>query len=438
MAGRTDGRQSAGETRRPVILFFPHYYYLQYEGFLLVMRELQKLECDARMVLMHSKSFDESAAFTTERLKNEGCPLRVFRPLRLRWRPQWLVTRILQGAGVAVDSLRMRGFLRRERPDIVVVGSDLGGAYIRLVLDVSRRQGIPSLILSAVDYGLAASDQERGAGAAFPRAIQAISRLLGLSRILFFEGDVLGSYATNSKVLVPSRAARNGLVKEGIAEERITVVGNPARDRTAELRKQPKGEVKARVLHALGWEGGSLLVVYCTEVIHYVYGLPYLERVNALLLKKLEGLPVEVRVVVKLHPRESEESQAEFRTTFRGERFRVVRDQDLLPLLRAADLVVGHFSSVLLDGMRLDTPILSLNLRGDQRRELLGPDMKLLTIRREADLHKIRDVLYCADFREACQRSAADWLRENGAVSGEGIAPRIASLIKAAALTTHV
>lgn len=418
------------DQRAKKVLFFPYYFYLQYEPFRQVIASLKHLGVEAYMVSMHCNHFDESKQFRLERFKNDGCPVKELPVYNIGPKGVSLFTKLMQFLGFLINRRKIENFLRAEQPALVVVGSDLGGIYIRFLLDMCHLLHIPMLIMVTVDFGAARSDANPEIEAKVPVLVRFLLRLLSMERLTLFNGWVIGSYSQEAKVLVPSKAMQDQLVRDGICRERILVIGSPLHDWLYELRNEPTDKIKCEICSSLGWSVNYRLIVYCTEVIHSIYGEDYLESVNKLLARAFQNLPAECRVVIKLHPRESVKSIAYFSRAFIGDRYRIVNDINIYRLLRVADLAIGHFSSTLLEAILLGTPVLSINVLGDQRRTLFSSSQDLVQIRSETEFTKIHDILYNTRFRDVAKALLERWIKDNVGVINGHSSERIARVIK--------
>lgn len=353
---------------------------------------------------------DESAQYGPERFARDHCPVQRLELLRASiGTGPWM--RPLQLTAFVVDRRRLRRFLTAERPDVVVVGSDLGNAHIRLLLDLCNELRIRTMILATVASGpLPHSGPEKG-GAGGRGPVARMLRALNLERVLTFNHWTTGRYDTSALIAVATPALREQLVQQGIAADRIVVTGSPRHDQLYHIRQAPVVQSKPEIFSRLRLPSESRLITYCTERIQDVYGRGYLTRLNTALALAFDALPEECRVMVKLHPRETAADEEGFASTFSGERYRLVRDLELFPLLRASDLVVGHFSAVLTDSMLLGTPTLSIQIANDPERALFDSRESVLTIGSEPDLAlRIHGMLYDSDRQQAAAAATAAWV----------------------------
>jgi len=412
------------------VLFFPHYFYLSYAPFRRIIASLKRQEIEGYIVHMHCKSFDESKQFPLERLKNDGCPFKQLPFVNIGRKGTSLFVKSTRFLEFLINHRGIKHFLQAEQPALVVVESDLGGMYIRFILDTCRRMHVPILIIVPIDLGSARCDANPNSNmeARVPILARLFLRLLSIERLMLFDDSLIGSYSKEAKILVASKAMKNQLVKSGICRERVLVTGIPRHDYLHELSREPVGAIKSEICSYFGWDTNCKIVVYFTQLIQRVYGTDYMGRVNKLLAHAFEDLPAECRIVIKLHPRED----ANYSEVFSGDRYRVIRDIDANRLLRAADLAISHFSSILSDAALLGTPLLSINILNDQHRATFGSgqELELVQINSEAEFTKIQDMLYDAKFRNAARVLLESWTKDNiGVIDGHS-SERIADVIK--------
>lgn len=410
------------------VLFFPHYFYLSYAPFRRIIASLNCREVEGYIVYMHCKSFDESNQFPLERLKNDRCPFKQLPFVSIGRKGTSLLVKFTRFFEFIINYRGIKHYLQAQQPALVVVESDLGGIYIRFILDTCRHMHVPVLIILPIDFGSARCDANSNSNreARVPTLARLFLRLFGIERLVLFKGSLIGSYFNEAKILVASKAMKNQLVRSGICQERLFVTGIPRYDDLYQLLRAPVGAVKSDICRDLGWNISCKIVVYFTQLIHRLYGTDYMDRVNKLLAHAFEDLPAECRIVIKLHPRED----ADYSKIFIGNRYQIIRDIDVDRLLRAADLVVSHLSSTLSDAALLGTPLLSINILNDQPRMMFDSSQELVQINSEAAFTKIYGMLYNTILRDRARVSIERWIKENvTAVDGHS-SERIADFIK--------
>jgi hypothetical protein len=398
---------SADGVPSPEVLFVPFYYYLSYDAFRRVILALIASGTPARILRMHFNAHDERGTFDDERFRRDGIP---FARLDLDLRGIGM-----PGIGAKANKVRafwrnrarIREYLRTNRPGLVVVESDLGGLYVRALLEECVSEAIPPAVLMTVDVGQAVSS--RFDTSTLQRFVNRASRLVPALRPLLHRSEVAGAYALGAPVLVPSEAMRRRLASGGIEASRIRVMGSPHHDAIFELRARDRSAVVARLFRAGGIPAGSQLVVLCTEVIEEVFGQQYIREVYPRLARAFARLPGRCRVALRFHPRESPDNLAFYRSCYTGDRYVDLTDQPLDDVLYAADLCVGHFSSVLLKALSLRAPVLTINLRQSATAAMFEADELLPQMRDEGQLSKIPRTFTDPSFGAALRAFVERW-----------------------------
>lgn len=411
------------------VLFAPYYFYLHYESFRRVAASLNRAGIDAAILHMPCNAFDENHRFGAERMRADGCAVRHLHLCDLGWKGSSSIARMSRFPNLLINRKKIRKFLDVERPRLVVVGSDLGGLYIRLLLSCCREAGVQTMILASSASGPPAIDSEAGQPIPVGRSVKAILQFLDLDHVALFDHWKIGSFNNQAPIAVPGATLKEELLRHGVSQGRVFVTGDPGHDAIYELKQEPAAQIRGRICDQLGWPASARLIVYCTEVIHEMLGREYLVRLNALLADAFAALPDDCRVVVKLHPRETPETEALFTQAFCGDRYLVRRELDLLRLMRAAHLCIGHYSRTLIDSVMLGTPVACINLARDEKRMLFDAGFGEIRIDSKQDFHKIRMLLEDAETRDVVERKLRDWRFRYASVLDGQSANRNAALI---------
>jgi hypothetical protein len=393
----------------PDVLLVPYYFYLSYEGFRRIRAALAGRGLDARLLCMHFNAHNERETYGGARLQRDQVPALDLELDLTGMGVPGIAAKFAKLFHFARNRGRIRTFLRTRRPRLVVVESDLGGIYIRSLLDECRAQGIPCAIAMTLDVGQAVAP---GYYARWP--VRLLNALVGWSpwlRAILVRTEVVGSYARRAPILTPSAAMQERLVSGGIRPDRIQVTGSPQQDQVFELRSRDRQAARAGWLRDRGLPPDTRIVVLCFEVIEEVLGQDYVRQFHPRLAAVLDRLPEDCRVVLRFHPRERPDNLAFYRECFRGPRYLEAPDCPLDDLLHLSHLCLGHFTSVLVKAVALGTPILSVNLARSTRTALFALDQTIPQILDEADLDKVRRALtdpgYGAELRSFLDRWAS-------------------------------
>jgi glycosyltransferase involved in cell wall biosynthesis len=223
-----------------------------------------------------------------------------------------------------------------ENPAAVVV-IDEYGLYGRAAIFAARLNGIPTL---AIQHGIIG-----------PRHIGYYHKKEEMSR----------NTAKENHCIIPDKTAVNGAYYKNILirmgsypPSSVAVTGQPKYDVLAFADKIYK---KERVCSLLKLDPNKKLIVFASQ--------PDSPQANELLfrsifqaVKKIPG----AQLVIKLHPNEYDSSLHERVAREAGVNAVIVKDIDLFELLHACDLMLTLSSTVAIEAMILDKPVITVNL----------------------------------------------------------------------------
>jgi hypothetical protein len=412
------------------VLLAPYYFYLHYESFRRVSAVLNRSEIDSAILRIPFSAIEDNSRFGPEKMQTDNCAMRHLPLVDLGWKGSSTAARISRFPNLLINRRRIKHFLEAERPKLIVVGSDLGGIFIRLLLSCCREAGVRTMILATSASGPPASESGESQYLSVPLLARATLRVLNMDHVALFNSWRIGSFDTNAPIAVPGRTLKEKLVELGVSDDRIFITGDPAHDAIYELMQEPAEQIRNDICNDVGWPTTGKLIVYCTEVIHEMLGREYLVRLNKLLAETFSTLPRDWRVLVKLHPRETPETETLFREAFQGGRYSIRRDMDVLRLIRAANLCIGHYSRTLIDAALIGTPVVCINLTGDEKRMLFDSSFGEVRIETERDVRdKIRTLLQDEETRNVVDRKLGDWRRGYATGIDGRSSDRTASLI---------
>jgi hypothetical protein len=196
------------------------------------------------------------------------------------------------------------------------------------------------------------------AGDEHEKALAAAAREAGVPSVAVLDywsayGDRFG--VVPDRVAVIDERMAEGLAAAGVPADRIVVCGAPQHDALAELA--PLDPARRAALRAQAGAGpGDRLVLFASQPLRAQYGdaLGYDEAtVLEALGAALASVPRPVRLVVRPHPREPDPARLPAGAV-------LVRDGERLDWVRAADLVCGMTTALLLEAALLRCVTLSL------------------------------------------------------------------------------
>jgi hypothetical protein len=358
------------------VFFIAQYKYLHYQPYLRLIKELRCKGIRGYFVNLKNMNFvtkyDEEK-YNKSLFRKDGVPFkevelfanefsnsttlsRFLLPYLLKKR-KLAAIRFLQ---ISLSRLKLYGFFFVQRPKLVVIGSDLGGVYIRIIQDCCRKLKIKVLILNTHPNRPNMKDAEYSIP---PRRLKLI-RKFNLEKTLYFPKRTIGSYLLDSAVAVPGEVVKGHLVEQGINPDRIFITGNPVHDGLYELVANNEVDIAKEEAHH-GQDASKKLIVYFSSLAHEKYDVDYLKSVNGLIKKEWGNSGT--RLIIKFHPREDDQSKQLYVKTFGTKHVKYEANEfDSMALLAMADIVITDTgSSILPQAMLLRKRCLVLNLMKD-------------------------------------------------------------------------
>jgi len=280
-------------------------------------------------------------------------------------------------------------FVRKTRPHLIVTGTSSEDFTERHLWKAAERTGIASFAVldQWTNYRL---------------------------RLISEGGDPMNERAT-SELIVPSfffimdEFARKEMCALGLAREKLVVSGQPFFDyiRKTGDRFTP-GEIEELRRELTGTHGGLVFVFASQPIasIHRKNGVPedywgyteetVLKSVAGCLSRLTEEMAVKVTLVLRLHPKdESNVYQDALAKCPNSIKVVVDRETDSSLLLKAADLIIGMFSMLLLEAAILERRFISVQIGLKRENPLIFDRMGLVrSILTEKELDKtLRGIL---------------------------------------------
>jgi hypothetical protein len=237
-----------------------------------------------------------------------------------------------------------------------------------LLLDGVAERGVPAVLLQLWFWGDRQfrrswwADDRRANEVSFPwkkRVRRELERRAdaahGLGRPL--EWDV-----RHATVAVEGPALRRQLVADGVPAERVVVTGNPVLDELHGLARAPETARSAIRTQLRVAEGRRLLTHFRSHEDRFpMIDSATKHHAQATVIRALRDGAPDAALVVKLHPKERESERGRLQSI----------DPDVIvagneiganELIAASDLVVGTFSTTLLQAIALDRPAVGATL----------------------------------------------------------------------------
>ncbi len=155
------------------------------------------------------------------------------------------------------------------------------------------------------------------------------------------------------KIAAHGEAVKSIYVESGLEPERIEVTGMAHFDNLFNRDKQRD----IQVISGLGINPDVKYIVYATQpVAESEVEATLLGIVNA--VRKMDS----VQMVIKIHPREDLEKYKKIAAQYEDIVIHVLRDIDLYALLHNCELLITRHSTVALEAMLADKPVVTINL----------------------------------------------------------------------------
>jgi len=230
-----------------------------------------------------------------------------------------------------------KNLIDAEQPTVVVMHDEYGALQISLI-NASRIKGIPCV---SIQHGLVSEEQIS--------YVHEQEHITGERRELLFPiPDIMCSW---------SESSRQNLIEIAKFPQSVPVVtGDPRVDYLpAALKKFDR----RNIIQKLGIPEDKKIITFATE------NLPSEEEklvVAKSIFRVVREIP-ECHLVIKMHPNEIDVGIYERLATAAGMKgYSILRNINLYELLYASDLVILSYSTVVVEAMRMQKPVISLDL----------------------------------------------------------------------------
>jgi len=351
---------------------------------------------------------DETQFYNPHRFRKDSIPFIEFKLSRFTL-PKAPFRYFFQLVQFCFNSWRLKRVLKRFQPDGVIIGSHLGGIYIRLIQMLCSEMKIPILSI-CLTWDIVTS-----------RTINntPIQRWLPLPKTAkkVLRWQTYNKYMRNHLFLVTGYLMKQHLIRIGVKQEQITVTGNPVHDETYEYLN------RRRVISQNIGLKKEKYIVFLTEIIHEIFGIDYLKNLAKILKDILDKLSPDIRVIIKFHPRETPETKNIFRKELCGHRFEYFENIDLISLLYGAQICIGHYTRALEISFIVGTPVLAINFSGNEIYSIYNRDDNIMSANKSENVmvattseeleQKLIDFFSDEHFRQKAESVREKWLEDN-------------------------
>lgn len=170
----------------------------------------------------------------------------------------------------------------------------------------------------------------------------------------------LPSYVEGLNMAVLSPSAKEAYISMGVPAEKIFITGQPRFDLVWQ-----KEFHRERILKELGIPENKGIVILATQpLLGFLWKEEEWERFIETVVRAMDDYPEE-QLVLKLHPNESLEDYQELLTRMKcNNKVVICQNIDLYELLHACDLLMTVHSTVALEAMLFNKPVICLDFTG--------------------------------------------------------------------------
>ena len=266
-------------------------------------------------------------------------------------------SRVARAIALLLYFVRVSALLVVQRPDLLLLTSDLGGVSVRFVQLVARRLGIPIVTLQTTLF-LRVAEREDLKFEFKPRWLQRLLSRGTLQSLFLFFGDVPGTFLRESHIAVQNEEIGGVCQDFGKPADRIGVFGSLQASHIAEQRL-------AHLREPTSHPGGTRTrVLFLTECVEERFGTAMADLHG----RWIKGLAEQARghcdITVRFHPRESDRYRDALAVALDG---LVTIDRHPDPAIATArsDIVIGAFSMLLFDAQSAGISSLFLDVGCD-------------------------------------------------------------------------
>lgn len=336
------------------IFILPYVFYTHFDSFNLVFQELKNRNIDVKYFYIHTNDyFDElNSPYLKKIKKDDIIEVKTYKTENNHNYLSRLVAFLIYLVNFRIISKR---FLYKQ-PDLIILGSDLGGVYIRKIQDICKQKKVGVIVIQTTLF--IPTVERKDLSLNLPKFGNVVLKIFGLYRTFTFNSDIPGSYMENNFVFALGESSKKIMLSFGKSSNLIFATGNPAFDYLFFNLPKNRNEFTDR----LELPRDCRYIVYFTETIQLINGPKYLDKLHKKLNEIFTSLPNDVFIIIKLHPRETTSDKIKIREQFRSNKYRIIENGELKELIYFSELCILHYSAVMIECLLLRKPILSLNI----------------------------------------------------------------------------
>lgn len=234
----------------------------------------------------------------------------------------------------------------------------------------------------------------------------------------------ISSYTEGLNIAVVSRFAKDAHINMGAPADKIFVTGQPRFD----LIEQSKTD-RRKIIADLGIPKDKGIVVLATQPLGTLWTEKDREEFVSNVVNAMHEFS-EKQLVIKIHPGENPEEYQKILTGVAGSKAIVCQSIDLYGLLRACDVLMTVHSTVALEAMIMDKPVIIINLsRRPDAMPYAQSGAALGVYKKEDIVPAIRKALYDLKVRKELKKSRDKFVAEHAYKLDGQATKRVAELI---------
>lgn len=333
----------------------------------------------------------------------------------------------------------VKKILKIERPQIIVVGHD-SSAIERSFILAGKSLGIPSLLVQDGIVNLpgllTAQESIFGMFHLFQRLRLVFRPSLyllftcGITTYcgIFFNFGKSHTYGRGecSKVAVMSPYAKKVFKKLGFNSKNLIITGQPRFDRLF----KPK-LTRLDLCTKLDIDSAKDIILLAPPIFAPLDDGDNKRRVFIKAVVGALKFCENAQLVIKIHPGIDEKTfvYEEILKQINCENVMVVKDFDIPSLLNASSLFLSHYSTMAMEALILQKPVIIINMFGDSEYYPFVSSGAALEARNAEEILTAIKRISCGEFREKMQNSTANFVFEHAYKTDGKASKRVADLI---------
>ena len=233
------------------------------------------------------------------------------------------------------------------------------------------------------------------------------------------------SYVEGLNIAVMSPSAKDAYIKMGVPPEKVFVTGQPGFDRILQKKFN-----KNQLMTELRIPKDKNIVVLATQpLVGIIWTKEDRKKFIEIVCSAMSDF-TDKQLVIKLHPAENIEIYQEILAGIGEDKAIICQDVDIHDLLNACDLLMTVHSTVALEAMIFDKPVITINLTGKPDLFPYAESGAAIGVYKEEDLvSAISKVLYDPRVKENSEKNRKEFTYQHAYKLDGQASKRVADLI---------